>query len=160
MQMQDKNHADVKKILLALASHLKVKGIRGLAEALGEKESKLYAWISRGIIADTGSILSRCPEVRKEWLESGEGEMLRAPDFPHGLMKFRKFADAIISQGGGQDLAREGPWLCDEQRRLIDAWNAADPVSRKNALMILETSAKESRANGTGGSDCAGQKSA
>ena len=73
--MQDKNRANVKFILNSLADHLNVRGVRGLAEYLGESENKLYAWIKRGVIADTGSILGKCPEVNKYWLDHGIGPM-------------------------------------------------------------------------------------
>lgn len=75
--MQDEKMTVAKKILTELAKHLKVKGIQGLAEYLGEDKNKLYAWSKRGNIADTGVILGKCPEVRLEWLRTGEGEMLR-----------------------------------------------------------------------------------
>lgn len=89
--MQDKNQADVKSMLNELAKHLNVKGVRGLAKELGEAEGKLYAWVKRGAIGDTGSILSKCPTVSKRWLETGEGDMIRkgntgAAAFEHPLV--------------------------------------------------------------------------
>lgn len=75
--MQDKNHAKVKKILLALSSHVGVKGIRGLAAYLEVPESNLYSWINRNSIGDTGAILKKIPNARIEFLETGEGEMFK-----------------------------------------------------------------------------------
>lgn len=77
--MQEKNITKVKKILLALAEYLGVKGIRGLAECLGLPDNNLYAWIKRDSIGDIGSILGKCPNISKEWLETGEGEMMQRP---------------------------------------------------------------------------------
>lgn len=74
--MQEKKQAKTKKILLQLAEYLKVKGIQGVASHLGENPNKLYAWVKNGNIGDTGAILGKHPEIRKEWLESGEGDML------------------------------------------------------------------------------------
>ena len=88
--MQENNCPNIKKILLALADHLNVKGIRGLANALGVKESLLYSWIRNGNIVDTGLILSKCPTINREWLKTGEGEMLQN--------KFKQFADARLRQ--------------------------------------------------------------
>ena len=62
--MQENNQTNVKKILLDLADHLGAKGIRGLASALGENESKLYAWINRGTIGDQAAIIKKCPTIR------------------------------------------------------------------------------------------------
>ena len=74
--MQEKKKAKTKKQLRELAVYLKVKGIQGLAADLGENPNKLYAWVKNGNIGDTGCILGKHPEIRKEWLETGEGEML------------------------------------------------------------------------------------
>lgn len=73
--MQDNNYPDVKKRLICVANYLKVKGIRGLASELGEKESRLYAWIRNESIVDTGAILTKCPNINIEWLKTGKGEM-------------------------------------------------------------------------------------
>jgi len=73
--MQDKNRSSAKTRLLELASFSKVKGIRGLANYLGVPDSSLYSWISRDSIGDKSAILKKIPNVRIEWLESGEGEM-------------------------------------------------------------------------------------
>ena len=75
--MQVKKQTIAKKVLLELAKHLNVKGIHGVAEFLGEDKNKLYAWSKRGKIADTGAILGKCPEIRKDWLETAEGPMLK-----------------------------------------------------------------------------------
>lgn len=77
--MQDKNISKTKKILLALALYVKVKGIRGLAKYLDINESSLYTWINRDSIGDTGAIAKKIPNVRIEWLETGEGEMFVTP---------------------------------------------------------------------------------
>jgi len=90
--MQDFSRPDVKKILLTLAEHLNVKGIRGLAEVLGEKESRLYAWIRNKNIAETGAILSKCPSINREWLRTGEGEIFRGMS-AQGEQKTRKLRD-------------------------------------------------------------------
>ena len=74
--MQEKNQADVKKILNALGNHLKTKGIRGVAKHYGVKDSLLYGWIKRGRITDTGIILGKTPNINQEWLRTGHGPML------------------------------------------------------------------------------------
>ena len=76
--MQDKNHSKTKKILLDLAQLVNRKGIRGLALHLETPESTLYGWILRDKIADPSVILKKIPNARLEWLETGEGEMIRA----------------------------------------------------------------------------------
>lgn len=75
--MQEQNRVDVKKILTDLAEHLNVRGIRALSVALGESENKLYAWIKRGSIADTGAILGKCPEINAQWLIGESDTMIR-----------------------------------------------------------------------------------
>lgn len=75
--MQEKNIPYVKNILLALASHVKVKGIRGIANYLGMPESSLYSWISRNKIGDTTAILRKIPNARIEWIETGKGDMFQ-----------------------------------------------------------------------------------
>ena len=75
--MQEKKQTIAKKVLLKLADHLKVKGIQGVADYLGEDKNKLYAWSKRGKIADTGTILDKCPYLNIEWLKTGEGNMFK-----------------------------------------------------------------------------------
>ena len=95
--MQDKTPPDVKKILNDLAAHLKVKGIRGLAAELGETESRLYAWIRNRNIAETGAILAKCPNVNRDWLKTGEGEMFReGGELAQGEPKAKR----VVSRGG------------------------------------------------------------
>ena len=62
-------------MLLEIASHVGVKGIRGLAIFLEVPESNLYSWISRDSIGDKSVILKKIPNARIEWLETGEGEI-------------------------------------------------------------------------------------
>jgi len=66
----------VKKILLTLALHLNVKGIKGLADFLGENETRLYGWVKNNKIADTGSILAKVPNISIDYLKTGKGPML------------------------------------------------------------------------------------
>ncbi len=80
--MQDLNQSKTKKIILDIVKYLNVKNIQGLAGALGENPNKIYAWIKNGKIGDTGAILGKYPEFRKEWLETGDGEMLSKPRIP------------------------------------------------------------------------------
>lgn len=79
--MQEKSKSKVKAILDSLVAHANVQGIKGLANSLGKPPSTLYGWIRNGKIFDTGSVLSKYPEIRVEWLVTGEGPMLRR-DFP------------------------------------------------------------------------------
>lgn len=136
--MQDKNHADTKKILLMVATHLGVKGIRGLANALGEKENKIYAWINRGTIGDAAAILSKCPEIRPEWLKTGEGEMLREQPrqriatqvesiaAEQAVNDYRSSADRMAVVELKRSISEDG-WalldsfelLCDEQKKSL-----------------------------------------
>jgi len=73
---QQKNNHMVKTILLRLAAHCNVVGLKGLALFLGVSDSKLYGWVRNGNIADTGVILTKCPEINYEWLKTGKGPML------------------------------------------------------------------------------------
>jgi len=77
LQEQKKTDTDAKRILSQLADYLNVRGIRGLANYLGESEDKLYAWTKRGNIADTGAILAKCPVINAAWLMGESDEMLR-----------------------------------------------------------------------------------
>lgn len=143
-----------------LSKYLEYKGIKptAFAKAIGVSNSHVSEIDQRKNNSTLFLAIKSAPaffDCNTDWIATGQGEMLH-PALPHGQEKFRRYAEAVSEQSQ----VREGPDLCDEQRRLLDAWNAADPVSRKNAMMILEQSAKESRAKGTGGSDCAGQKSA
>lgn len=83
-----------KKILLQVAGIMKVKGIRGVAAALNIPEGTVYAWIKRGNIADVGAILSKCPNLNKEWLETGEGPIYRGSDLP-GVQQFDDSVSAL-----------------------------------------------------------------
>lgn len=123
-----------------------------LSEWLGCKKQDLNNWEKRGRIGDYSLFTGK--GISEIWLRTGKGGMLH----PH--VHFAAVARTMVANNMDIKSEREGPALCDEQRRLLDAWNEADPVSRKNALMILETSAKESREKGAGGSNCAGQNSA
>jgi len=94
--MQEKNNQKVKNILLTLAAHLKVKGIQGLAEFLGVPAKKLYAWIRNGNIVDTGLILTKCPNVSRDWLKTGEGDMFTFKSLkPAEAIRVIKVLDAI-----------------------------------------------------------------
>jgi hypothetical protein len=83
MQLQENNASASKKptrakmILLKLAHYLGVEGIRGLAAYFGESENKFYAWSKRNLIADTGVILGKCPEISAAWLRGESDEMIR-----------------------------------------------------------------------------------
>lgn len=104
--MQDKKSLKTRNILLQLADYLKVKGIQGVASKLGENPNKLYAWVKNDRVGDTGSILGKYPEISKEWLETGEGEMLIKPaGYPHGIDKFHKFSEQLPTVAGGDDPA-------------------------------------------------------
>ena len=73
--MATENSELVKKILLDLAVFAKVKGIKGLADYIGEKPTRVYGWIRNGTIADTGKILTKFPKIDYNWLKTGTGEM-------------------------------------------------------------------------------------
>ncbi len=73
--MKEKKQNDVRLFLKNLADYLNVKGIRGVAEFLGVKESRLYSWIHRGSIGDKPLLLAKIPTLRKEYLQTGKGEM-------------------------------------------------------------------------------------
>ena len=63
-----------------MADYADVKGIRGLADCIGETHGRLYGWIRNGRIVDTGSILTKFPEINKKWLETGDGSMFKDQD--------------------------------------------------------------------------------
>jgi hypothetical protein len=126
-----------KKVLLALADYLNVKGIQGVAEYFEEDKNKFYAWSKRGVIADTGVILGKCPEIRKEWLETGEGEMLKLPIVSEGeppplRMVVTETRRAVSEQGW--ELLDCFDRLCKEQQEslLIVARTMAAGVPAKS----------------------------
>lgn len=90
--MQAKNSSKVKIILDLIASHANVKGIKGLANAIGEPSTRLYGWIRNGKIFDTTSILTKFPYINKEWLETGEGPMMIIDDSNRDLVPPGKYA--------------------------------------------------------------------
>lgn len=71
---------NVKFILLKLADHLNVIGIRGLAEYIGKTEGSVYSWVKRGKIGDIGCILGKVPYLNYHWLETGKGPMMTITD--------------------------------------------------------------------------------
>lgn len=117
--MQENNQAKTKKILLELAVYLKVKGIQGLAASLGENPNKLYAWVKNGNVGDTGCILGKHPEIRKDWLETGEGEMLLDPAQPTKISEqligfspdIKLIADSIEIQVQGKTAAERAEFI-------------------------------------------------
>lgn len=74
--MQEKKSQMVKNILGAVIEHANVKGIRELANLIGETPSKLYGWIRNGRITDTGSLLTKFPYLSITWLKTGQGPMM------------------------------------------------------------------------------------
>jgi len=76
--MQEKKSQKVIFILDALQEHFHVENRSALARKLGVGSSTVLGWINRGNIGeDTRQALHRkFPEIRYEWLETGEGEML------------------------------------------------------------------------------------
>lgn len=82
--MQDSNKEIIKTVLKNLATHTNVKGVRGLASYLGAKESKLYSWINRGVIGDKELLLAKIPNLNRDYLDTGEGEMILSYQPPPG----------------------------------------------------------------------------
>lgn len=106
--MQEKNIPKTKKILLALAKHVGVRGIRGLAGYLEVPESNLYSWIARDRIGDKAVILKKIPNVKFDWLESFDGEMLVAEaDLPYSVTQvhrnLRPEQEQILKKAEGRD---------------------------------------------------------
>ena len=66
----------VKDILSKLCSHFNVKGLRNLADFLGESETRIYAWVRNKKISDFGPILAKDPSINIEWLKTGKGLMI------------------------------------------------------------------------------------
>ena len=67
----------IKFILSALIKLANLKGIKHLAEYLEQSPGKVYGWIRNGNISDISSVLIKFPHVRREWLETGQGPMLK-----------------------------------------------------------------------------------
>jgi len=78
VKTQEEKSQMVKNILNSVAELVKVKKIKGLAEFLGETESRLYGYIRNGNIVETGSFLIKIPTINVDWLRTGEGPMLLA----------------------------------------------------------------------------------
>jgi hypothetical protein len=116
--------------------------VAAVAEKLQISGAAVSGWKTNGV--PDGVLAKVCRETGASfhYLDAGEGEIRPPPQT-------------------GQLTVRESPgeWL-EERDRLLELWDNADPVSRKNALMILESSAKESRKQGGGGSDLAEANSA
>jgi DNA polymerase V len=78
-----KRHDDEKKTVEAIIERLKTatesKSDSSLAEKLGYQRQAVYEWKKRGSVP-LQKVFEVCPNVREEWILTGEGEMLRVSD--------------------------------------------------------------------------------
>jgi hypothetical protein len=135
---------EVKLLRIAEAYGLeKKRGYAGrVADKLQTTSSTVSGWKNRGVPDEILARVVRETGASFHYLDAGEGEIRPPPQ-----------TDQIT--------VRESPGEWSEERlHLLDLWDGADPISRKNALMILESSAKESRQQDGGGSDLAEANSA
>ena len=93
--MQEKNPELVKNILNQIVKHANVKGYSELAQVLGESTGRIYGWIRNGRISDTGSILTKFPEISRDWIRSGDGPMLSIGNDRKKLNKEQKIVMTI-----------------------------------------------------------------
>lgn len=96
----------VKKILLALADYANVKDIQDIAPLIGVSSSTIYSWIKRGKIAKPNKILGKWPNLREEWLLTGEGDMLSQDQKKSRL---RKTHEIYLPGNAEEDESSEHP---------------------------------------------------
>ena len=109
--------------------------IAGLATGLASN------WKRRGRVPEKSiDKVAKVTGVSFQWIQTGEG-MIRPKPPDHSK---------VCDPG----------WLTEEQRHLLNLWECADEISKSNALLILEQSARQSREDEGGGSNSAGRNSA
>ena len=77
---------NIKHILQAIKDYKGFKTNAGLAEFLGVSRSALSNWIARGTL-DEGLIMEKIPEIRVEFLRTGEYPMTEQLDVIDVLLK-------------------------------------------------------------------------
>lgn len=113
--MQGKNATNVKKILMEIAEYKKVKGIQGLADYLEVKVNRLYAWINRNNIGDTSVLIKKIPNLRIEYLETGEGDMTKGAEIDD---KLAFVMDLIEKAYQGKGLKEQNDY-CDDLLKVV-----------------------------------------
>ena len=77
---------NVSRILQSIKDYKGIKTNAGLAEFLGVSASAISNWIARGTL-DEGLIMEKIPEIRVEFLRTGEYPMTEQLDVIDVLLK-------------------------------------------------------------------------
>lgn len=91
--------ADVSANIDAIMQYMGVKSLADLARILGISPQRISSWGIRGTY-DTKLIIKAIPEIREEWLISGEGDMLRAESMANLLDELKEMRELLKSKDG------------------------------------------------------------
>ena len=94
------NHSTMRNVSQIIQCLKDYKGLRtntALAEYLGISKSALSNWIARGTL-DEGLIQSKIPEIRPQFLQTGEMPMTEQTDLVSILMKKIEHLERRIEQ--------------------------------------------------------------
>ena len=138
-------------------------GVKGPAVSKYEGEET-----KRGVPMNTLIKISILGNVTLDWLVTGQEGQSALPERPIDdlfaeVIAHPKVMQRLIDHVRDQvreELTEYRGSPDPEEVRLVDAWHGASEEIRRAAMTMLENSAKESRRNDGGGSDCAEEKSA
>ncbi len=89
--------ADVAANIEAIKVYMGVASLADLARILGVSHQRLSSWGVRGTY-DAKIILKAIPEIREEWLITGEGDMLRAEGMTNLLDELKEMRELLKSK--------------------------------------------------------------
>lgn len=89
--------ADVAGNIEAIKVYMGVESLADLARILGVSPQRISSWGIRGTY-DTKLIIKAIPEIREEWLISGEGDMLRAEGMANLLDELKEMRELLKSK--------------------------------------------------------------
>ena len=89
--------ADVAGNIDAIRSYMGVESLADLARILGISPQRLSSWGRRGTY-EAKVILKAIPEIREEWLITGEGDMLRAEGVANLLDELKEIRELLKSK--------------------------------------------------------------
>ena len=88
---------NINHILLSIKDYKGFKTNAGLAEFLGVSRSALSNWVARGYL-DEQLIQSKIPEIRTEFLRTGEAPMTEQKDIISTLLRRIEYLERRIEQ--------------------------------------------------------------
>jgi hypothetical protein len=127
--MQEENQLSVKKRLQWIARYKNLKEIQGVADYIGVTRGRLYSWIKRESIVEPELILGKMPEIRRQWLLTGDGEPLLTPPQRITTATASNHSNAVAADGcfnvsisqGNQGIESSAVMqLSERERRLIE----------------------------------------